>query len=93
MSSKNKIAIPCVVCTHKSGEVEVDIPDLSMSIKASSITEAIAESILNVTAIYVYRKDHNMPIEVVHTYEELAKSSIKMKDPHFVHMLTLNGEG
>lgn len=91
--STDKFVVPCVCYKYARRGCSLFIPDLNMELYGTTFVEVIANAVTTVTALYIYNMEHNIPMPIKSTYDELLKKTESEKTPCFVHMLTLNKEG
>lgn len=66
----NDIQVPVVCTQNNDGTAEVFVPDLNMKCYGEDFTDALASTILKVSAIYYYNKERNIDLKFRTTYED-----------------------
>lgn len=82
------LQVPAIVTMTKVG-CSVDVPDLNITIHGRDYLEALANAMLNVSAIYYYSHEHNLSMNLSKTYQEVEAMAFARNDGSFATYLGL----
>lgn len=82
------LQVPAIV-TMSGDKCDIHVPDLKITVHGQDYVEAMANAMLNVSAIYYYNHDRNIPIQLTKTYAEVEREACNRRNGSFATYLSL----
>lgn len=83
---KSKICFACIIRASRKGYT-LEIPDFNITVAGKSYIDVVANGIEVLTALFSYRVERNIPIQIAATFESCMEMIRKEKGQHSVYML------